>query len=185
MTDLSRRDFMAIAGTGVASVWLTSSVRDLLAAGRHAAIAQRFELLSAADAADLDAFSAQIIPTDETPGAREARVVYFMDKALSTFAKAQRGDVEKGLKELRARAAKAQPGAKSFAALANDKQVAVIAGLEKDKHPFFFNIRQATIAGMLSNPEYGGNFNKAGWKWIGFDDKFSWATPFGWYDRDV
>lgn len=185
MADLSRRNFLALAGGGAASVWLTANVRDLLAAGRHAATAQRFEVLSAVDAADVEAFAAQIIPTDETPGAREARVVYFFDKALSTFAKGQRGDVEKGLKELRARAAKAQPGAASFASLSSDKQIAVIAGLEKDKHPFFFNMRQATIAGMLSNPEYGGNYNKAGWKWIGFDDKFSWTTPFGWYDRDV
>jgi gluconate 2-dehydrogenase gamma chain len=37
---------------------------------------------------------------------------------------------------------------------------------------------------MLSNPEYGGNFNKMGWKLIGFDDRFSWAPPFGWYDAN-
>jgi len=24
-----------------------------------------------------------------------------------------------------------------------------------------------------------------GWKWIGFDDRFSWAPPFGWYDRNA
>ena len=41
------------------------------------------------------------------------------------------------------------------------------------------------LAGMLAFPEYGGNYNKIGWKWIGFDDRFSWAAPFGWYDRDV
>ena len=40
-----------------------------------------------------------------------------------------------------------------------------------------------TIAGMLSNPSYGGNFGKAGWKWIGFNDQFSWVAPFGAYDR--
>jgi len=185
MTDLSRRNFLAIAGAGAASVWLTASVHDLLAAGRHAAQAQRFEYLTAADAADLDAFASQIVPTDETPGAHEARVVYFMDKALATFNKGERDSVAKGLKELRARAAKAQPGARSFAALPNDKQIAVLHGMEKDKLPFFENMRQATIAGMLAFPEYGGNYNKIGWKWIGFDDRFSWAAPFGWYDRDV
>jgi gluconate 2-dehydrogenase gamma chain len=185
MTDLSRRKFMAIAGTGAASVWLSASLTDLLAAGRHAATAQRFEALSPADAADIEAFTAQIVPTDETPGAREARVVYFIDKSLTTFAKEQRPALDKGLKELRARVAKAQPGATSFAALPNDKQIAIIAGLEKDKNPLFFMMRGATITGMLAMPEYGGNYNKTGWKWIGFDDKFSWAAPFGWYDRNV
>jgi hypothetical protein len=38
---------------------------------------------------------------------------------------------------------------------------------------------------MFANPEYGGNFQKTGWKLIGFTDQFSWAAPFGWYDRDV
>ena len=39
------------------------------------------------DAADIDAACAQIIPTDATPGAREAKVVYFIDTALNTFAR--------------------------------------------------------------------------------------------------
>jgi hypothetical protein len=38
---------------------------------------------------------------------------------------------------------------------------------------------------MFANPEYGGNRDKIGWKMIGFDDRFSWGPPFGWYDRDV
>jgi gluconate 2-dehydrogenase gamma chain len=185
MTDLSRRQFIGMAGAGAASVWLTASISDLVAAGRHAATAQRFEVLSAADAADVEAFASQIIPTDDTPGAREARVVHFIDRALATFAKDQRPALDKGLKELRVRVAKAQRGTTSFAALPNDKQVAIVAGLEKDKHPFFFFMRYATITGMLAMPEYGGNYNKLGWKWIGFDDQFSWAAPFGWYDRDV
>jgi gluconate 2-dehydrogenase gamma chain len=185
MTDLSRRNFLAIAGTGVASVWLTANVHEIIAAGRHAQTAQKFEYLTPADAAEIEAFAAQIVPTDETPGAREARVIYFMDKALMTFAKDDRDNIAKGVKELRARAAKVQPGATSFAALPSDKQIAIMKAMEKDKHPFFADGRQAVIAGMLAFPEYGGNYNKIGWKWIGFDDRFSWAAPFGWYDRDV
>jgi gluconate 2-dehydrogenase gamma chain len=185
MTDLSRRHFLAIAGTGVASVWLTASVHDLIAAGRHAQSAQKFEFLTPADAAEIEAFAAQIVPTDETPGAREARVVYFVDKGLATFAKDNRDGVAKGVKELRDRAAKMQPGAKSFAALTTDKQIAIMTAMEKDHKSFFENGRQMTLAGMLSFPEHGGNYNKIGWKWIGFDDRFSWTAPFGWYDRDA
>jgi gluconate 2-dehydrogenase gamma chain len=185
MSTLSRRDFLAIAGTGVASVWLTASVHDLIAAGRHAQTAPTFEYLTPADAAELEAFAAQIVPTDDTPGAREARVVYFIDKGLATFAKNNRDNVAKGVKELRDRAAKMQPGAKSFAALPVDKQIAIMKAMEKDQHSFFEDGRQATLAGMLTFPEHGGNYNKIGWKWIGFDDRFSWSAPFGWYDRNA
>jgi len=185
MSELSRRDFLAIAGTGVASVWLTANVHDLIAAGRHAQTAQTFQYLTPADAAELEAFAAQIVPTDETPGAREARVVYFIDKGLVTFAKDNRDNVAKWVKELRDRAAKMQPGAKSFAALPVDKQIAIMKAMEKDQKSSFENGRQATLAGMLAFPEHGGNYNKIGWKWIGFDDRFSWSAPFGWYDRNA
>ena len=45
----------------------------------------RLRGVSRAQAADVDAMAAQIIPTDSTPGAREARVVQFIDRALVTF----------------------------------------------------------------------------------------------------
>ena len=185
MTDLSRRQFLAASGSAAAAIWLAAESRDLLAAGIHAAQASRFEVLSAADAADIEAAAAQIIPTDATPGAREARVVYFIDKALATFAKDQRPAFEKAAKELRARAAKAQKGAKSFAALSSTEQIAVLTALEKEKPEIFGPLRFGTVAGMLSNPEYGGNYNKTGWKMIGFVDQFSWSAPFGWYDHNA
>ena len=185
MTDVSRRAFLAAAGAGAAAIWITAEARDVIAASRHAMQATRFQVLGDVDAADLEAATSQIVPTDDTPGAREARVVYFVDRALATFAKDQRKSLEAGLKELRKRAAKQVRGATSFAALPNDKQIAVIASMEKDKHEFFFQLRNMTIVGMLANPEYGGNYNKVGWKWLGFDDRFSWAAPFGWYDRNA
>jgi len=191
MPEISRRTFLAGVGGSIAIVWLAAETRDLLAAGAHAARAGRqnprppFQFLSADQAADLEAMSAHIIPSDETPGAREAHVVYFMDQALATYAKQRREPVTKGLKELRARSAKMFRGAKSYAALNDAQQIAVLAALEKEKSPFFGEIRGATIAGMLANPEYGGNYNKIGWKMIGFEDRYSWGPPFGWYDRDA
>src|SRR5262245_22880372 len=110
---VSRRKFIAIAGTSAASVWLTLDSRELRALGARAMQAKQFTVLSAADAADIEAAASQIIPTDETPGAREARVVYFIDRALATVAKEQRPVFAKGAKELRLRAAKLQPGVKS------------------------------------------------------------------------
>jgi len=184
MTDISRRQFLAASGVAAASIWVAAETRDLLAAGRRAVKANRFEVLSDADGSDIEAAMAQIIPTDETPGAREARVVYFVDNSLKTFAKDQKATFEKGAKSLRTRAAKVARGAKSFAALTSAQQIAVLTAMEKDKDPFFFQLRFATVAGMFANPEYGGNADKTGWKMLGFSDQFSWSSPFGWYDRN-
>ena len=191
MTDFSRRAFLSAMGVGAGAVWIAAETGQLAAAGSHAWTAIRktppppFDVLSAEQAADLAAVAAQIVPTDETPGAREAGVIYFIDRSLSTFAKQQRPMLEKGWKDLQKRVAKMYPGKNAFASLSDAQQIAVLTALEKEKSPFFQNMRGATIAGMFSNPEYGGNRDKIGWKLLGFDDRFSWAAPFGWYDRDV
>jgi hypothetical protein len=112
-------------------------------------------------------------------------VIFFVDRSLATFAKAQRPVLEKGWKDLQKRVAKMYPGKRSFAALNDEQQIALLTALEKDKSPFFQTMRGATLAGMFASPEHGGNRDKIGWKLIGFDDQFSWAAPFGWYDRDV
>ena len=188
MTDLSRRSFLAASAGTLASAWLLADAAGLVAAGEHAARATRaipplpFEFLTPADAADIEAAAAQIIPTDETPGAREARVVYFIDKSLATWGTSQRAPFRRGLGELRKRAR--AHGASSFAALTDAQQHAVMASLERDRHAFFFTLRGATLTGMLANPEHGGNHEKSGWKLIGFTDQFSWAPPFGWYDAN-
>ena len=188
MTDFSRRAFLTASGGALAGAWLLADVAKLVASGEHAARAARatpplpFEYFTAGDAAEVDAAAAQIIPTDDTPGAREARVVYFIDHSLATWASDQRKPMEGAVKELRRRA-RAQGGT-AFAALGEAQQHAIIAAMEKDRHPAFSVIRGATLAGMLSNPEYGGNHQKTGWKMIGFTDQFSWAPPFGWYDAN-
>lgn len=169
----------------MAAAWLTADSEKLLAAARHATAAGAAEsppflFLTPQQAADLDAATSQIIPSDGSPGAHEAHVVYFIDKALATWQKEQRPDFEKGLAELRTRS-----GSVAFASLPSERQTAIIASLEKDKHPFFSALRGATIVAMFANPEYGGNFNKQGWKMLGFDDRFSWAPPFGWYDANA
>ena len=39
------------------------------------------------------------------------------------------------------------------------------------------------MLGMFSHPVHGGNYQKIGWKLIGYVDQYSWAPPFGYYDR--
>ena len=188
-TEVSRRRFItALSGT-LGAAWIAADSRELIAAATHAANAVRqsprpkFQVLTVAQAADLEAMASQIIPTDDSPGAREMGIVYFMDKSLATFAKRQHGEMVKGLKDLTERVQKLRPGAKSFAALNAADQREILSAMEKDKSNFFEGVRGQTIVGAFANPEYGGNRNKLGWKMIGFDDQFSWAAPFGFYDR--
>jgi gluconate 2-dehydrogenase gamma chain len=140
-------------------------------------------VLEPAQLRDLDALTALILPTDDTPGAREARVVDFIDRSLGSFAAEQRPLFAAGLADLNARAARRVPGAAGCAALPDDA-TALLHELDAEHSPFFEVLRVATITGYLANPEYGGNADKAGWKAIGFDDRFVWSAPFGWYDGE-
>ncbi len=53
---------------------------------------EKLAFFSASDASDVEAVAAQIVPTDDSPGAREAGAVYFIDRALSTFFSQLGGD---------------------------------------------------------------------------------------------
>jgi gluconate 2-dehydrogenase gamma chain len=173
---LSRREFVGAVTGSLAAVWIAGAGRPALAsAGR---------VLEPAQLRDLDAITALILPTDDTPGAREARVVDYIDRSLATFAAEQRPLFKAGLAELDARAARRVPGAAAFAELGPEDATALLRALDAERSPFFEVVRVATITGFLANPEYGGNAEKAGWKVIGFDDRFVWSAPFGWYDGE-
>src|SRR5262249_37250202 len=114
-TDVSRRGFLG--GMTAAAGWLATSWVEIEQAGAFAAAAtpqEPYKVLNTEQVRLLDAASAQIVPTDELPGAREARVVRFMDRALSTFAKDQWPAVQQALKDLTQVSANWSPGKNSF-----------------------------------------------------------------------
>ena len=78
--------------------------------------------------------------------------------------------------------ARRHPRAGSFADLPEADAVVLLHELEAERSDFFEAARVATISGFLANPEYGC---KAGWRAIGFDDRFVCAEPFGWYDEEA
>ena len=174
-----RRAFLAVSGSTIGALFLAASaeeVRAALAYARAAVVSPAqppWEYFTAEQAADVEAIASQIIPSNDGPGAREAGVVYFVDRALATWARDQRADFTKGLATLNAKG--------RFATLSAPQQVALLT--QSEKTPFFQTIRQTTIVGFLSDPSWGGNRDKAGWKHIGFDDRFQWQPPFGDYDR--
>jgi gluconate 2-dehydrogenase gamma chain len=142
----------------------------------------RRSFLSAAEAADIEAVAAQIIPTDDSPGAREAGVVYFFDRALATFYSQLAGDYRAQLAAFQAEYRKGHPAVSSFASLTSDQQIEHLKGV--DQTPFFATTRLLTLLGMFALPQYGGNRDRVGWKLIGFEDLHVFRPPFGYYDRD-
>jgi gluconate 2-dehydrogenase gamma chain len=182
----SRRAFVATSGALLSGAWLSLHLPAIRAAARYArrAAARQapFEVLTADEARELDAVAARILPTDDTPGAHEAGVVYFMDKALGTFAAPVLEPLRAGLGDLRQAAAAKRPGAAGFSALSGEEQDAVLRDLEKSD--FFGMARFLTVAGMFGDPSYGGNKDQIGWTLLGFEGAHGYQPPFGYYDRD-
>jgi gluconate 2-dehydrogenase gamma chain len=150
-------------------------------AAAQAAGAAKIAFLSAAEAADVEAIAAQIIPTDDSPGAREAGVVFFIDRALASFMSQLAGDYRAQLHAFQAACQQRHPGT-AFASLSSAQQIAYLD--EVDQTPFFATTRLLTLLGMFSLPAYGGNRDGVGWKLIGFEDAHVFRPPFGYYDRD-
>jgi gluconate 2-dehydrogenase gamma chain len=143
--------------------------------------AVRFTFFTAAEAADLEAITAQIIPSDQTPGAREAGVVYFIDVALGSFFSRLAGEFRARLGEFQSLCRNRHPDMTSFAALSSEQQIDLLQAVEHT--PFFATMKLLTVLGMFSMPAYGGNRQSAGWKLLGFEDRHVFVPPFGYYDR--
>ena len=184
---LSRRLFLSVAAgmLGAASLpldWnqVANAADEAVAARQGDAVS--FAFLTSAEAADVEAIAAQIIPTDRTPGAREAGVVYFIDRALGAFFPRLASDFRSQLAEFGSFCRHRHPDATSFAVLSSEQQVELLRAVEHT--PFFVTMRMLTVLGMFSMPDYGGNRNSLGWTLLGFEDRHVFEPPFGYYDRD-
>jgi len=142
-------------------------------------------------AVEIDAITSQIIPSidgpgpsSDGPGAHEAGVIYFIDRALSTFDADLREAYRTGMAEVQKKRQELFPGSASIAALSSEQQIQLIHAVEADSKTagFFELLRTHTMYGFLGNPSYGGNRDRVGWKLIGFEDRMAFQHPFGYYD---
>jgi gluconate 2-dehydrogenase gamma chain len=172
----SRRNFLFKTVGASSAAWLAANWPAQVAAAEKAQAMGAFTYFTREQAADVDAMAAQIYPTTDTPGAREAQVIYFIDLALVTFAQDKQDVYAKGFADLASRT-----GGKAFAALSSADQIALLTSIEKT--PFFRTVRDHTIMGMFAAPQHGGNFKKIGWTQIGYDDSLNFRAPFGAYDK--
>ena len=179
-TSVSRREFVSgMAALG--AVWMMAGAACAREDRPATAKAPTLVHFTPDQAKQVEAISARILPTDDTPGAREAGVLYFIDQALTGFAKDQAPLFTEGLASLDAAVKKAHGAGATFASLTEPQQDETLRGIEKT--PFFGAMRFATIAGFLALPKYGGNKDYIGWKFIGQGTTMEHTAPFGWYDR--
>jgi gluconate 2-dehydrogenase gamma chain len=182
----SRRSFLVDSTKGLSAAWVAANYSGILAAqdyvleAAQAGQLPKLQFFTPEQAAEVEAVAAQIIPTDETPGAKEARCLYFIDRALATFARNTQPVYIKGLTDLQAQTTQMFPSATKFSALTGPQQIQVLTAMEKT--PFFNTIRTHTIIGFFSNPVHGGNHGKVGFALIGYDDSLNHKPPFGYYD---
>jgi hypothetical protein len=200
---VSRRDFLSRGISGLSAVWVSAHLPALVAAAGHArraanaATPPKFEFFTPEQAVEIDAITARIIPTDDTPGAHEAGVVYFIDRGLATFSADDQKTYRDGLPELQARVSELFPGVVKFSALTAEQQDEVLHSFDRNAPPsgrpfrarpaaqnFFETLRGHTIAGFLIDPDFGGNHDGVGWKVIGREREHMFQPPFGFYDKD-
>jgi gluconate 2-dehydrogenase gamma chain len=188
-SELSRRQFLAGLSAAAKGSLIVLSLPAILMACRQsdeqalaqAGISTRYNLLSDELAIELDAISARIVPSDETPGAREAGSVRFMDNVLADGRQDQLEILQTGVAELNA-SAMSQFGATLFSGLTEAQQDELLSSIETS--PFFTTIRFLTIASLFAFPQYGGTGPDVGYNLIGMTHAHAYMPPFGYYDAD-
>lgn len=184
-TDLSRRQFLARSGTLGGAAWLklTSPALAAITASACSArdTASSFESLTATEATEVSAITARLIPTTDTPGAAEAGVIHFFDKAFAGEMQDSLETFRSGLAGFMSTLEINHPG-RAFSALTAEQQDGFLALQEGSG--FFELVRVMTIYGFFAMSSYGGNKDHVGWSLIDFKGHGAWTHPFGYYDQE-
>lgn len=136
---------------------------------------ERLETFSSAEADTVDAMLGRLIPADANgPGAIEARVLRFIDRALSGDLADSRPAYTAGIAATNAYA-RTRFGS-DFAALTAAQQNTILDEMERNvatgftpgSRAFFDLLREHAVQGMFGDPVHGGNADFIGWDLIGF-----------------
>ena len=181
----SRRSFLLSSGSTLTGAWIAANWPTIVEAAEHShksaeTAPDTFRFLRPAEVADVDAITAQIVPSGKTPGAREAHATHFIDHSLATIFSWRAEHFRSGLAQFQSAFHSTHPGGGTFAHVSSEAQIAYLKSVEETE--FFQTTRLLTLLGMFSSPKYGGNFNEVGWKMIGFVDEHVFSPPFGYYD---
>lgn len=118
----------------------------------------------------LEALSEAILPSDEGPGAAEAKVADYLERALARRSERDRARIENGLELV-----------DSIARLRHEKPFGDCDGEERSEvlqqlggvphrtvRGFFSTLVGLVIEGFLCDPAHGGNHGGAGWRAVGY-----------------
>jgi gluconate 2-dehydrogenase gamma chain len=160
-------------------------LESLAAWARTAAVEQpAFTNLTTAEARTMNAFAAQILPSDASgPGATEAGAIWFIDRALGPgYFPELEPLITAGAADLDARARRRRRGVSGFADLSVSEQIATMRQAEAT--PYFAPARMLSVMGVLADPRHGGNRDHVSAMILGIEHKPSYQPPFGWYDAE-
>jgi gluconate 2-dehydrogenase gamma chain len=187
---ISRRELLKRAGVAGAVATVPAGVAVNEA---PAAELEQLEYFTVEEAGIIDAVVERLIPSDANgPGAKEARVARYIDRALGGELSIFRDVYGAGLEQLEA-FSRGNYGA-GFTSLTPEQQDAVLREMERAGQPapptgsdvregappptrtrfqpsaaaFFEVIREHTLQGMFGDPYHGGNAKYIGWDLIGF-----------------
>jgi gluconate 2-dehydrogenase gamma chain len=177
--EFSRRDWI-VGALGSISWTAVAAAQDHAHQAVQQKTAAKFDFFDSSTADEVAAIASQILPSEDGPGAKEAGVIFFIDRALKTFDSDKQEIYRKGMIELQEVRRKMFPVSASIASLSHEQQLEFVRAIERSD--FFEIMRVHTILGFLGSPSYGGNRDGVGWNYIGFEDRMSWEPPFGYYD---
>jgi gluconate 2-dehydrogenase gamma chain len=172
--NINRRSFLrAVAGSTVA----LASVQVLGIPADHS-LAPGCKVLTVAQADIVNAIAEQIVPGDDSPSARQAGVVFYIDGVLSgRFGGFYKDRYQQGLRMVDE--ASHKRFARNFVGLDREQQLSILKALESadatgdvtaaEGRHFFALILQHTMEGYYGDPEHGGNRGNASWQMIGFE----------------
>ena len=186
-TNVSRRRFLKSSGVLTGASLLRIGAPSLIAITEAACSAKQegapFAALNVADAADFAAIAARIMPSTDTPGATEAGVIYFIDRALGAEMQGMQESLQAGLLDLNSRVASKHAGSSRFSELDDGAQDELLTRIESGD--FFNSLWLLTISGFFAMSSHGGNKDNIAWDLIDFKgDHGAWEYPFGHYDAE-
>lgn len=140
--------------------------------------------LNREEAAVVDALVGHIIPAEPgSPGACEAGVTEYIDRALAGFLRELQPVYRSGLLALARLTSEAH--GKLLHELGEEQQLGIVeklAAASEDlpdafEGQFFRIVREHTVQGFFGDPAYGGNRNLIGWDLVGFPGAQWGYTP--------
>jgi len=169
MTKLNRRDFIQSASLAFGSILLFPSCLKQNST---------YLFFTPEEALCIIAFCEQIIPKDESPGATDAGVIFYIDRQLSGVFHYDRETYRIGIKNLQDYCSKKY--GKPFENVVFDEQTKFLKTMESNQlnenewqqgNPsnFFNLVRSHTMQGFYGSPIHGGNKNYMSFEMLRID----------------